>query len=342
MNAEEREIRIRHGIDQRLYEMTPLGDQFVILATERNDLHRRLQARELGHPVTVQAGTVDEKTRTLTMIAVSIINGSQTQGEVQKYIDSGGDGDAAHIKFELIVIDDNDLVADISIARNFQNDVQLLSIAGRKGELDELERSLQKLDSELRLQKSESQRPNGENDVIQTEKLLQVIAALLPPSLWWKQGDCNKTYTYSAKATCLKDFRKIHDGSQDNASPFKAVYEYYLDIAPVAWKTYLRWKSHQGFQGTGLRSIERDGREIVDVPDGIIFPILASLSTFVVKTSDGWVLKQPPQLADEKLIGVAKQAYQEIAKHKPEIMGKTKACYSQLETITSIYKELLN
>jgi AIPR protein len=295
-----------------------------------------------GVVLVAKQSEVDEKTRTLTLHAASIINGSQTQGEVRQYIDSGGDGDAAHIKFELIVIDDDDLVADISIARNFQNDVQLLSIAGRKGELDDLEKSLQKLDIDLRLQKSESQRPNSENDVVQTEKLLQVIAALLPPELWWKQGDCNKTYTYSAKATCLKDFRKIHDGSQESGSPFKAVYEYYLDIAPVAWKTYLRWKRHQGFQGTGLRSIERDGKEIVDVPDGIIFPILASLSKFVVRTPKGWVLKQPPQLADEKLIGVAKQAYQEIAKHKPEIMGKTKACYSQLETITSIYKELLN
>jgi hypothetical protein len=310
----------------------------------RETLHERpsdFSVLNGGVVLVAKQSSVDEKTRTLTMSAVSIINGSQTQGEIRAYIESGGDGDSAHIKFELIVTDNEDLVADISIARNFQNDVQLLSIAGRKGELDELEDSLRKLNSELRLQKSESQRPNGDNDMIQTEKLLQVIAALLPPELWWKQGECNKAYTYSAKATCLKDFRKIHDGSQAGALDLKAVYAYYLDVAPVAWLTYKRWKSHQGFQGTGLRSIERDGKEIVDVPDGIIFPILSSLSQFVVKSSRGWTLRQPNQLADEELIQAAKRTYIEIARSKPEIMGKTKPCYSALEQITSIYKRLL-
>lgn len=297
-----------------------------------------------GIVLVAKSSKADEQTRMLHLTDVSIINGSQTQGEVKNYLSSGGSEDV-HIKFELIVTDDEDLVADISIARNFQNDVQLLSISGRKGELDELEASMVKADKAMRLQKSESQRPSDENDLLPTEKLLQVIAALLPPELWWKQGDYNKSYTYSAKATCLKDFRKVHDAAKGEGEEadesLKNVYQYYLDIAPVAWKLYKKWKSHQGFQGTGLRSIERDGREIIEVPDGIIFPILASLSQFVTHSNGSWHLSQPHELSDEELIHAAKRTYQEIARSKPELMGKMKPCYSALEQITSIYKRLL-
>lgn len=294
-----------------------------------------------GVVIVAKSSEIDEKARTLSLRSASIINGSQTQGEVNQYLSVGGDGDNTHVKFELIITDDDDLVADISIARNFQNDVKLLSIAGRKGELDELEKAMRQVNSEIRLQKSESQRPSDSNDLLHTEKLLQVVAALLPPELWWKQGDYSKTYTYSAKATCLKDFRHIHDEAKQGSDPFVEVYKFYLDIAPHAWELYLNWKEHQGFQGTRLRSIDRNEREIVEVPDGIVFPILAALAQFATKTKKGWRIQPPKELEDQELIATAKRAYMEIANSKPEIMGKSRACYSALEQITSIYKRLL-
>ncbi len=73
----------------------------------------------------------------------------------------------------------------------------------------------------------------------------------------------------------------------------KDLYQYYLDIAPTALDLYERWKAHQGFRGTGLRAIERDGREIKDVPEGIVFPILASLSAFVRKSGGAWKYAPP-------------------------------------------------
>ena len=296
-----------------------------------------------GIVIVARKTEINEKSRSLILTGASIINGSQTQGEIKDYIKHGGNGAEVHIKFELIVTDDDDLVADISIARNFQNDVQLLSIAGRKGELNELEHSLQKARPDLRLRTSESQRPNDDNNLIPTEKLLQVLAALLPTDLWWKNGDFVKTYTYSAKATCLKDFRTIYEAAkQDDPDPrMEAVYQYYLDMAGPAWDLYQKWKSHQGFKGTGLRSIERDGADIVEVPDGIIFPILAALSNFVVQKRKAWRLDQPTELEDSALIASAKLAYIDIAKSKPEIMGKHRGCYSGLERETAIYKRLL-
>ena len=102
-----------------------------------------------------------------------------------------------------------------------------------------------------------------------------------------------------------------------------------------------RARRRSGFSGSGLRSLERDGRKIVEVPDGIVFPILASLSVFAVKASQGWTIKPPREFKDEELIGAAKSVYVEMADHNPQTMGKSRACYSALYQITSIYKKLL-
>ena len=77
------------------------------------------------------------------------------------------------------------------------------------------------------------------------------------------------------------------------------------------------------------------------MPDGILFPIFASFSVFAVKDPDGWDIAMPSQLTDDELIQAAKSCYIEIARSKPEIMGKTKACYTHMQQITSIYKKLL-
>ncbi len=181
----------------------------------------------------------------------------------------------------MIITTDPELVAEVSIARNFQNDVQTISIIGRLQELDEIEERFKKEFPDHELRKKETERPSDDNSYIETEKLLQVVAALLPDALWWKGGEPNKTYTYDRKAACLRDFDRIYKGAKnpdDTEHELLAmVYAFYLDVVPQAWSLYTRWKSHQGFAGTGLRSILREGREIVDVPDGILFPIRCTL-----------------------------------------------------------------
>lgn len=299
-----------------------------------------------GIVIVARSSELDEKHKVLSLTSASIINGSQTQGVIKDFLERQSEADLIHLKFELIVTTDDELIADISIARNFQNDVESLSIAGRKGQIDELESSLQKFHPNIKLQKSETQLPSPETDYWSTEKLLQVIAALVPGELWWKAGEFSKAYTYRSKATCLKDFQQLykakHDGEQTEENRrLSAVYDFYIDMAPTAYALYTKWKQHQGFQGTGLRAIERDGREILDVPDALVFPILAALANFATKKKGRWIIEQPSQLEDSELIGAAKRVYIEIARSRPEIMGKTKACYSALEQITSIYKKLL-
>jgi hypothetical protein len=287
---------------------------------------------------------VDEKQKELVLIKPSIVNGSQTQGVIRDYYEkTEKDCAAPHVKFELIVTEDEDLIAQISIARNFQNDVMTISIAGRLGQLDELEESFRAKRPGIKLQKSETR---FSDDYIKTERLLQVITALIPEELWHKnrKGDFNKVYAYSMKAKCLKEFRELYEIAHDKGNPDyewgKNLYQFYLDIAAEAHELYEKWKSHQGFKGTGLRAIERENREIKEVPDGIIFPIIASLSAFAKKTRSGWTIIPPALFTDEELIGAAKSSYMNIANSNPWNMGKSKACYSALYQITSIFKKL--
>lgn len=300
-----------------------------------------------GVVIVARGCEINENDKMLVLKNPSIVNGAQTQGIIRDFVNSLKRGSnekpdlPAHVKFEVIVTDNDDLIAEISIARNFQNDVMTLSIAGRRGQLDELEKSLQNHLPEKRLQKSETKLSD---DYVKTERLLQVITALIPEEIWPKGKEFNKVYTYSMKAKCLKEFQALYVKAKDPTHPENRqsveLYQFYLDIAADALDIYESWKTHQGFQGTGLRSIEREGREIREVPDGIIFPIISSLSAFAKRTKDGWKIEPPTRFRDEVIIGAAKSAYINIAFHNPWNMGKNKACYAYLHQITSIFKEL--
>src|SRR6185503_13216595 len=257
---------------------------------------------------------VDEQKKILRLTRPSIINGSQTQGVLKDFLEKlaseGRDLPAIHVKYELVVTDDEELIGEISIARNFQNDVASISIAGRRGQLEELEESLRRKIPDAKLKKSETELSD---DYVGTERLLQVITALIPASLWPKASERenpNKVYTYSMKAKCLREFQEIYrkakDAKHEEHKTAQELYQFYLDIAPEAHELHEKWKAHQGFAGTGLRSITREGREVVEVPDGIIFPILASLSAFARKTDKGWSIEPPRAFRDGELIKAAK------------------------------------
>ena len=294
-----------------------------------------------GMVIVAQGALIDDKERVIRLSNPSIINGSQTQGELTRYFDEFNQKPEVipSIKFEIIVTTDSDLVAEISIARNFQNDVRAISIAGRRGQLDDLEKALNKGFPDAKLRKSETDLTT-DGEFLDTEKLIQVIFALLPEQMMKKidsQADAtNKVFTYSQKTRCLKLFQRlVEEGPTD-------VYKCCLDLAPIAWRLYEAWKAHQGFRGTRIRSIEREDGIIIEVPDGVIFPILAAHAAFVSfdATRKSWSMRKPDVLSDAELIEAAKQAYMEIASHNPQTMGKSKACYSTLIRITGIYAKL--
>ena len=302
-----------------------------------------------GIVVVARDCNINEKEKILVLRDPSIINGSQTQGVIKDFLsevkDEEGDNrsEIAYVKLEIIVTDDEELVAETSIARNFQNDVMTISIAGRLGQLDELEKSLSQKMNGAKLQKSETKLSE---DYVKTEKLLQLIAALIPEELWHPGRKFNKVYTYSMKTKCLREFQHIYESakepSADDHEHNSKLYRFYLDVPAQALKLYEKWKTHSGFEGTRIRAIEREGRRIVNIPDGIIFPIIAAHSTFAKRTKEGWKIV-PPNIFDEnELIKAAVSAYMEIANHNPWIMGKNAACYTALHQITSIYSKFGN
>jgi AIPR protein len=305
-----------------------------------------------GIVIVARSYKVDEGKKVLELYKPSIINGSQTQGVIKDFLkELDGTFESlipnVHVTFELIVTSDDDLIGEISISRNYQNDVLPLSIAGRRGRLDELDEALKKQKPETKLQKSETQLSE---DFEKTERVLQVIAALTPAELWMpkvKPDEMpNKTFTYSAKAKCLRLFQEIWGKSKDTSDPehedYKKLYEFYLDIVGQAVDLHEEWKSHQGFNGSGLKNgFKRDERgNIIEVPDGVIFPVLSSLSVFAKKTEHGWRIIPPRMFTAKDLINAVKPAFIEMASSNPNVMGKSKACYAQLYQITSLYKRL--
>lgn len=294
---------------------------------------------------------VDEQRKVMRLLRPSIINGSQTQGVIRDFFKDFNKDEISQepifIKFELVVSGDEDLIAETSISRNYQNDVKQLSIVGRRGRLDELEAALSKKMDGAKLRKDETDLAG-----LPTEKLLQVITALIPEELWVKvkpaeAGEPNKVYTYSMKAKCLKEFDTVYTRSHNVSDPerslYSEVYNFYLDIAADAWKLYNIWKKHQDFQGTGIKNglvREEDGRTIKEVQDGMIFPILAALSVFAMKTTEGWEIRPPATFDDKDLIQAAIRAYQRIAHSNPWNMGKDRGCYSMCYEVTSLYKKL--
>jgi hypothetical protein len=326
----------------RDYLVEAEGKQRRILTTLKND-PMNFSVLNGGVVIVARDCEVDDQAKIVRLLNPSIINGSQTQGVLRDFLGSPEavrDGVTdIHVTFELIVTNDDSLIADISIARNFQNDVLTISIAGRKGQLDELAEVMEKATGG-RLRKKETEYAG---DFIDTEKLIQVLAALTPGEL--SPNRTEKAYAYNQKTKCLKDFQSTYVAAKDPADPrhaeATALYRFYLEIAPDAWALYEKWAAHPGFKGTGLRAIERDEkRNILEVPDGIIFPIIAAMGEFCTSKTGRWTISPPPKFDDDELVRVAKRAYQEIAEAKPHLMGKSRACYSTLREITQLYRKL--
>jgi hypothetical protein len=239
------------------------------------------------------------------------------------------------VHFQLIVTKDKGLVAEISIARNSQNSVKAISIVGGKGQLDDLAKVMKEAGHTLQTSEDEDVKSGS---YLPAEKLLQVIMALVPDDIkipGRTNKDSSKTYCYSQKSACLTSFASAHENKGKDADS-KALYEFCLQIAVSAWTLYCKWQKHPGFSGSRLRAIERNkAGDIVEVPDGIIFPIIAAHAAFVTKKSGKWTLSVPEK-ADKLLIDTAKSDYIDVASSNPQTMGKSKACYSRLRSFADL------
>jgi len=308
---------------------------------ERRDLFPMLNT---GMTVVARAVTVDDAHRCAHLIGASIINGAQTKGVIADYFrENPHDSDYPTVNFELIVTDDEELVGDISISRNFQNKVAELSIYGRQGRFDELERAMRRQNSTIKLRKSET---DFGDEYLDTEKLVQVITVITPQEILLPSIKRNKrtpetllrVYAYRHRSRCLKDFATV----MDERTEWADAYQLFLDIAVDAWNLYESLKSEQYF--SRLRCVKSEGevagRKLVakdGVPDGIVFPLLSALSRFVRKERGRWKICVPKGFPWETLFRQAYIQETTTAANNPQTMGKDADCYTALHGAIDMY-----
>jgi AIPR protein len=271
----------------------------------------------------------------VTLHGVSIINGAQTQGVLRDYFDENAEDKAyPSVNFELIIADDEELMAEISIARNFQNEVTDLSIFGRQGRFDELEKRMQTIDPSFRLRKRETDFGDGYLD---TEKLVQALTAMAPteiplPSAVKRKVKTPETiyrvYAYRHRSRCLADFAVV----MDNPKAWPEAHRFFLDVAVDAWRVYHRLKGEQTFSRllcvkgeviAGKKQVLPDG-----VPDGIVFPMLSALSRFMTEgKKGGWEFKVPANFPWQAFCRIAMSQETSAAGNNPQTMGKKAECY---------------
>ncbi len=299
----------------------------------------------------------------IELIDPSIINGSQTRGVIKEFLEENIDSDPINAKFEIIVTRSQELITEASIARNNQIAVKQISILGARDVFNEMDERIKEEFNGKQLRKSETDR--DEEIFVPTEKLIQVIAALIPECLWSITGrktNFSKVFAYTSMAGPLKMFEDMYnfaktgknnggsDLSEKQISDAIELYNFYLDIAPEALRLYEKWHSGKPFEGHNWKQQEavvRDSktREILKSHDGIIFPIIASYSAFIKKSSGKWIIEIPNICDDNKIINAARIAFNNAYK-KPNVMGKSEASYTQIysvtETIAQTIKELRN
>jgi AIPR protein len=307
-----------------------------------------------GLVIVARSAKVDDNKKLAELSGASIINGAQTIGVLKQFFnakDNQDDQDFPSVSFELIVTDDEDLIGEISIARNFQNRVADLSIYGRQKLFDDLEKALQENDSSIHLRKNETQ--FDEDKFLDTEKLIQALTALMPKSVDVPSTKVRKlktaeteyrVYAYRHRARCLKDFARIMDDdiwAKNDGENWTQARTFFLNIAWDGWKLYKKLKGEQFFSSLHKVEGERNGgRKIVSsegVPDGIVFPMLSALSRFVSFKKNEWKLDIPKNFPWNTLFQNARVLFKDTADHNPNTMGKHAGCYISLHGLFDMF-----
>lgn len=293
--------------------------------------------------VAKEAILLDDK-KIIRLTKPSIINGSQTRGVIRDYLATlGSDAEfTAKAKFEIIVTRDQDLADEVSIARNYQITVKHLSILGKRGYFDELAQKFTDYTGQNRqIRTRESDK--GDDTFIRTEKLLQVITALIPPELWdavrRDKEHYAKAFTYSSVSGPLKLFEEVYKGAkEEKKEEYVSLYNFYVAIASQAWEIYENWAAGNEFKGLKWKNgISRDSKgNILNVVDGIIFPIIAALSVFVREGNGTWKYIPPAMWANSDIVKAAQGQFISAAKSNPQSMGKDNAVYQSLYNITQM------
>lgn len=328
-------------------------------STKRNPVHKQIEAtiedlpdrfinRNSGITITCTRCEVDDNKRIVHMKNASIINGAQTQGELARYFASASPEDAVDfmVRVEIIMEPVHEQIVEIAIARNTATAVKSVSQSAARGYLDELKTSIEKGLPGETLQMSET-------DLVgmNTQSVLQWSRLLIPQKL----GNLGaaRNFAYKQGGKCLVDFSKWAQDAKNDAEA-KKLYNFTVQIGPIAVKEYRYWEQHEGWNGHRLheygknsdkphggRPVKRDKTtgKVTWVAPGILFPMMSALSAFVRHKNGRWVLEKPDLFKDEELIRRAVQQFRALDR-EVALMGRSEAAYDALsiytETIASV------
>ena len=312
----------------------------------------RFITRNSGFVIAAAEIDIDDNKKTIRLKEPSIINGAQSRGEIERWVDEvyGDNYDADeeppfYVRAEIIVDPDANEVVETAIARNTATPVKSISQAGARGHLDDLERAVKKIRPDIQIRKSET-----ETDVYDTRKILQYTRLLMPPSVSGRDSAAEKLRAYKNPEQCLTDFSNWYE-NRDKDPIAKKKYEFTVQIAPYAITEYEYWEKQQEWNGhhiwdetkKGGRACRRDkSGSIVWVSPGLVFPILGAMSEFVEEKSPGkWVISKPRLFKPREMIMKAVAQFRS-SDSDPMIMGRSAGAYDALRIYPSTIVEVMS
>lgn len=322
-NLTPKGLRFEHSIYRGICPATSIldipTDKNVRDAIEKSTLLRRqLRGSIVDAPsdfvyknsgITILASgiSVDDNSKTARLETPNIINGAQTQA-LCKWWKEEHDGETMpYVQFEIVLLQDEEMEKEISVARNSTHKVNVTSIYGYQGVFDEL---IKKIDTKFSIRETD---PDGEDPL----KLLQVVELL--DEDWGKPWS-----TYSSKAGVLSRYAKLRETDSKRTKRIHA-------LAPEAWKLYQHFRSHSAFEGCGLHAnaggVIRDKTgDFLYAADAIVFPILYAHRERVEKSK----VKRLSQKLEKKIVANATDYFTNNAKSDVSTMGRKRGAYDDL------------
>lgn len=254
---------------------------------------------------------IDDKSRTVTLSVPFMVSGADILRELeagrQQQEKRGGPLADIQVSFEILVSSDRALMDEAEAARSDPAGTKLQPMVERAASF------LQGTDGLDRV------------------TLLQVLTAMVPPSIWpneGERGDPDKAFAYGSPYQCVMEWAEAC-GTAASDSVAVSLVEYADEFSAEAAALYLTWKRHPALLGSGLWKDE--------APDGIVFPVLAALSSFTVRENGRWTCRMPERFPAGAVANTAMSLLEHVAGGDPAVMGSSKACYSTLLSVMSVF-----
>lgn len=271
----------------------------------------------------------------LMLIQPSIINGSQTRG-VAKIYHQNPENPVVPIKVEIIVTTDDDLIAEVSISRNYQTKVKDISIFGRRNAFVPLNNFLDSKNLPFRLVEDESER-----DGIQPSLALQLAFLLMPQDYWndFLPGiQYKKSNLYSSSNKWIKlyaenifDLASKNNGTNECEKAKRAL-QFVQSAIAFGLPLYNKLQEQEIWQGIRVQNgftRDSDGN-ITKVSNGWVFPLVSIHSRFMSLVDNVWKFNVDDNFNYSKATQYIKQFYDGDVNQ----LGKNSTLYSTADLVS--------